>query len=75
MARAFDSDARDRATCPKCGAPPGWACRRPSGRKAWPPHTERGVALTQLPDYDPEDYVAGQSEDFTYPPRRPLPGA
>ena len=27
--------------CPKCGAPEGFYCSMPSGRKKWPPHVER----------------------------------
>jgi hypothetical protein len=34
-------------TCPKCQAGPGQNCRTPKGRKAWPPHGERGQAYHQ----------------------------
>lgn len=32
--------------CPKYGAPKEHCCSTPSGRKAWPPHTERCMLLT-----------------------------
>jgi hypothetical protein len=31
--------------CPKCGARYGNDCRTPKGRKTWPPHQGRGLAL------------------------------
>lgn len=35
--------------CPKCGEKAGFFCVRPSGRKAWPPHTERCAQINDHP--------------------------
>lgn len=39
------TDAERQVGCPKCRAVAGKTCRQPSGRKQWPPHTERTEAV------------------------------
>jgi hypothetical protein len=41
------TDCQAAMHCPKCKAPAGEPCRTPKGRKAWPPHIERSLALNQ----------------------------
>lgn len=41
------TDAVAAMNCPRCGAKAGEQCRRPKGRRAWPPHTERTLALNE----------------------------
>ena len=45
--RFATSRARDEVSCPRCGAQPGSACRKPSGVKAQDTHTERLRAYHQ----------------------------
>jgi hypothetical protein len=45
---AFFTDCINFADCPKCKAQPQSHCRTIRGRKAWPPHVERGVRFQLL---------------------------
>jgi len=45
--------------CPKCGAPKYHECVSPSGRKKWPPHSERLRALHDT------GYTANQIKAYT----------
>lgn len=52
--------------CPECGAPPGFACRKPQGKGPYDSHKARrerayGEALAQ-------------ALDASYPPEQPGPG-
>lgn len=40
------SDAVRMHWCPKCGSFAGFHCQGPSGRKIWPPHSDRIAKLT-----------------------------
>lgn len=41
------TDAVRQVSCPRCGAEAGFPCRQPKGRKQWPPHTERTIAIAR----------------------------
>ena len=54
--RALFTDARNYATCPRCGAAPGDPCQTPKGRRTPYPHDDRVGALVERPDYDRRHY-------------------
>lgn len=56
MARWMFTDARERVACPRCKAEKGEQCRQPKGRPVKYPHPERLKALSELPDFNVEDY-------------------
>jgi hypothetical protein len=41
------TDTVTTTACPRCGVPAGEQCQTPKGRKAWPPHGERGAAYQE----------------------------
>ena len=53
------TDAKNLVRCPRCHVTAGEYCRRPSGRKAWPPHKER---IDRLIDECPEAVEAARRE-------------
>lgn len=59
MARWMFSDAIQKTGCQRCGAEAGEQCRSPSGRKYETPHSERLWQLSQLSDFDLNDYKVG----------------
>lgn len=41
------ADAVIQVGCSRCGSTSGFHCKTPSGKKAWPPHTERIIEMNK----------------------------